>query len=96
MSGTIDWTGRISRPEGVMVRQLGEESVLLDLDSESYFGLDETGTRMWTVLTAAGSLEEAFETLRVEYEVDPGKLRTDLARFVEALAEARLIEIKRA
>lgn len=93
---TIDWTGRLARPEGVMVRQLGEESVLLDLNSESYFGLDEIGTRMWTVLTAAGSIEEAFETLRTEYEVDPGQLRADLAVFVEALADARLIEIIRA
>ena len=96
MNGMIDWAGRISRPEGVMVRQLGEESVLLDLNSESYFGLDETGTRMWTVLTAADSIEDAFEALRQEYDVEPVQLRADLARFVEALADARLIEIKRA
>jgi hypothetical protein len=96
MSGTIDWNGRVARPEGVMIRQLGEESVLLDLNSESYFGLDEIGTRMWSVLTAATSVEEAFETLRDEYEVDPEKLRVDLAGFVESLAAARLIEIKRA
>jgi len=43
-------------PQHVLVRFLDRESVLLNLETERYFGLDETGTRMWQVLTSARAL----------------------------------------
>ena len=89
----IDWRARAVASPAVMIRQLGEESVLLDLSTQSYFGLDETGTRMWAALTQAPSLEAAFGTLRDEYEVEPAMLRADMGRFVEALRVERLIEV---
>lgn len=84
---------RVEVPEGVLVRELQGESVLLNLDSECYFGLDDVGTRMWSALTATGTLEAAFEALLGEYDVEPGQLRADLAAFVETLAGAGLVRV---
>ena len=53
---------------------IGGESVLLSLKSERYFGLDAVGTKMWTVLTTAPSIEAAQQTLIQEYDVDPQRL----------------------
>jgi hypothetical protein len=80
--------------EDVLVRQLEGESVLLDLASESYFGLDEVGTRMWTVLTTAVSIEAAIETLMAEYAVERDQLRADLQRFITKLADAGLVAVR--
>ena len=85
--------GQIRKPDAVLVRQLGNESVLLNLESEAYFGLDEVGTRMWAALEHTASLQQAFEVLADEYEVEPEQLRADLARFVEQLAESGLVEV---
>lgn len=85
--------GRISIPEGVMVRQLEGESVLLNLNTESYFGLDDVGTRMWSVLTQSASIEAAFDVLREEYEVEPEQLQTDLGSFIDKLVESGLINV---
>jgi hypothetical protein len=85
--------GRVSIPEGVMVRRLGEESVLLNLNSESYFGLDDTGTQMWAALTDSVSIRTAFEQLLSEFEVEPEQLQADLADFVDALLEIGLINV---
>lgn len=82
----------VRAPAHVLVRELQGESVLLNLDSETYFGLDEVGTRMWEVLTTAPSIETAFETLRVEYDVAPEKLRADLEALVGQLLEKGLLE----
>lgn len=57
---------RVSVPEAVLVRELDGESILLNLKTESYFGLDRTGTRMWSLLTAGGSIQGAYETLPAE------------------------------
>lgn len=84
---------RIEIPDGVMMRELQGEAVLLNLDSECYFGLDEVGTRMWAALTTQPTAGAAFEALLAEYEVAPEELRADLAEFVEALAAAGLVRV---
>lgn len=86
--------GRVITPEGVLAREIEGESVLLNLDSESYFGLDEIGTRMWSALQSAPSVEAAFAALLEEFEVEPDVLRADLCAFVAALAEAGLVRLE--
>ena len=85
---------RIAAREGVLVRELEGELVLLNLDSESYFGLDAVGTRMWAALTQSGSVEGAVRALSDEYDVDPRQLQADLGDFIHGLREAGLIEIR--
>lgn len=85
--------GKVSVPEGVLVRELAGESVLLDLNSESYFGLDEVGTRMWAVLTEPSSMESAVEKLLAEFDVEPQRLCADLHQLVEKLTELGLLHV---
>lgn len=85
--------GRIVKPDAVLVRELGGESVLLNLDTESYFGLDEVGTRMWAALTESDSIETACARLRAEYDVEPENLREDVEVLVHALTEAGLVAL---
>ena len=87
------FTQRVSVPDNVMFRELDGESVILDLDSESYFGLDEIGTRMWLAITAATSIQDAFDTLSAEYEVAPDTLRGDLNELLDTLIDRGLIEV---
>lgn len=48
-------------PDDVLVRRLDDgESVLLDLRSERYYGLDTVSTAMWEALTS----QETFEVAR--------------------------------
>ncbi len=61
-----------------LINIVGEESVLLNLKSESYYGLDEVGTRMWTALTTSDSIEAAYEMLLAEYHIGAEVLQTDL------------------
>ena len=85
---------RVAVSENVLVRELHGESVLLDLDSESYFGLDSVGTEMWEALIATPSLEAAYALLLEGYEVEPERLRADLGQFVEQLAAASLLDVR--
>ena len=87
---------RVSVPSDVLVQELQGESVLLNLNSGSYFGLDEVGTRMWQALTTTGSIEAAYEALRTEYDVEPELLRRDLEQWIEKLAGHGLLDISRA
>jgi hypothetical protein len=81
-------------PADVLVQQLQGESVLLNLRTGRYFGLDQVGTRMWTVLTTAESLQAAYDALLAEYEVDGHRLDQDLRTLVEKLVEHGLLEVR--
>jgi hypothetical protein len=76
--------------EGVLMRTLGDEAVLLDLKSERYFGLDDVGTAMWQALIAADSIESAWAALSAAYAVDGETLRADLATLSDTLLERQL------
>jgi len=83
-------------PPNVLVRLLERESVLLNLDTERYFGLDETGTRIWQVVTAAPTIDVAFRQLLEEFDVDPQLLRMNLRDLLDRLAENGLLSFQSA
>jgi hypothetical protein len=87
------FTDRASVPSHVLVRFLEGESVLLNLETERYFGLDGTGTRMWKAVTAAKQINVAYEELLSEYDVDPELLRSNLTDLLGRLLENGLLEV---
>jgi hypothetical protein len=78
----------------VLVQELEGDSVLLNLNSGRYFGLDHVGTRMWATLTTAASIQAASDTLQDEYEVEKDRLERDLQALVEKLVGHGLVEVR--
>ncbi len=89
----IAQTQRITVLPDVLIQELQGESVLLNVNSGRYFGLDEVGTRMWAVLTSSESIEQACETLLAEYDVEGEKLRQDVTDLIAKLVEHGLVEV---
>lgn len=87
----LSFADKVSVPKHVLVRFLDKESVLLNLETERYFGLDDTGTRMWQVVTSAPSIDAAYSQLTEEYDVFPETLRRDLSDLLERLVENGLL-----
>ena len=88
---TISFSDRVTVPDDVLISHLQEESVILNLDSERYYGLDDIGTRFLSVLTTSDSIETAYDRLRHEYDVDPQVLRADLVALIEKLIDQGLL-----
>lgn len=77
----------------VLFQEVSGETVLLDLSSENYFGLDEIGTRIWELLNGGSSVGEVVDALLEEYDTDRKTLEGDVAELLENLAEAGLISL---
>ncbi len=78
----------------VLFQEVGGEAVLLNLDSERYFGLDPVGTRIWALLGEDSGLQHAHATLCSEYDdVPAATLETDLLALIDQLAEAGLVTV---
>ena len=89
----VSLADRVTVPSHVLIRFLDKEAVLLNIETERYFGLDETGTRMWQLATAAPNIETAYQQLLDEYEVQAEPLRNDLIELLERLVENGLLQI---
>ena len=76
---------------GVRFRRVGEEAVLLDLDTMLYYHLDEVGAFTWELLEAGESLDTIAETIARTFAVDAATARRDLDPLVESLAGAGLL-----
>jgi len=81
-----------ARPD-VLARELQGQLVVLNLDSETYFGLDSVGTRFWTVLTSTPSVRAAVDLLRDEFDVDPADLEADVCDLIDRLKEEGLVDV---
>jgi hypothetical protein len=77
----------------VLFQEVGGETVLLDLASETYFGLDEVGTRIWHLLSEHGSLRTVYDAMLDEFDVEPARLEGDLLTHVAQLADAGLVTL---
>ena len=90
---SLEFSSRVTTAPDVMFRIIGDEAVILNLKSELYLGLNPVGTRFWTVLHDAPSIEAAYESLLDEFDVAPTQLREDLDQLLGQLLEQRLIEV---
>ena len=91
---TINLDTQISIPEEVYTQEIEDETILLDIQSGKYFGLDPVGTRMWQLLRQHGVLRPAYETLLNEYDVTPERLETDLIDLTANMIEKGLAKIQ--
>lgn len=82
---------RVSVPAQVMDRSVGDETVILDLESGTYYGLDPVGARMWELLAEGKTLGEVCDALLEEYDVERQRLEEDILNLAGELAEKGLI-----
>jgi hypothetical protein len=78
----------------IIVREVGDEFVMLDLERGVYYGLQDVAARIWRSLASGQSIAETVDAVLDEYEVDRTQLEQDLTRLVEELREAGLVVIE--
>lgn len=70
---------------------VGEETVILHLESGTYFGLDPVGARIWQLMGEGRALDAICEVMLHEYDVSREELERDTMSLVEDLLARHLI-----
>jgi len=86
-------TDRFKISNEVLSQEVNGETVLLDLEGESYFGLNEVGTRIWQLLQSEQTVAEALDTLSDEYDVSREQLESDVSDLLGKLSDAGLVSL---
>ncbi len=83
---------RVRVPEHVVYRDFGDETVILNLRSGMYHGLNSTAALMVERLSEGETVAAAVERLTSETGQPREVIARDVARLCDALAERGLIE----
>lgn len=95
MGDTLSLESRVRISAGVVSQSMDDETVMLDLDRGTYYGLDPVGTRTWDLIREQPclSLQTILDTLLDEYDVDEDQCSQDLRALVSVLQTKGLVEV---
>ena len=92
----MDLNEKITFADTVFAQEVDGEMVLLDMNSENYFGLDAVGTDIWQAIqNNEGDLQNVLKDLLEQYDVEEEVLKRDLLAFAGKLLENGLVELER-
>jgi hypothetical protein len=69
----------------VMTADFAPDVVLLNLQDGVYYGVEDVGARVWTLLQTPMSLRAILDTVAAEFDVEPARCDRDVRAFVEQL-----------
>lgn len=84
-------TDRVAVHPSVITRELSGETVLLNLESGVYYGLDVVGTRVWQLLQQGATIADVCAVLVEEFDVEHDVVREDVSRLVAELREKGIV-----
>ena len=82
---------RLNVPPQVMSRLVGDETVLLDLASGHYFGVDGVGKLIWESVAGGKTLAETVDAIVAEFDVEKAQAEADVTAFASQLVERGLL-----
>jgi coenzyme PQQ synthesis protein D (PqqD) len=80
-------------PDHVVYRAFTLETVVLNLQTGKYHGLDATSGRMFELLAKTAMVHDVADQIAEEYEQPLKEIESDLCQLCRDLAERGLIEL---
>lgn len=85
---------RVVVPPEVVFRSLAHETVLLNIRTGRYHGVDEIGARFFAAAREAPNLTGAADVLAAEYGQPIDRIREDLLAFLDDLQARGLVALE--
>jgi hypothetical protein len=79
---------------GQVSSDLGGEVVILSLEDGIYYGLDEVGARVWSLIQTPTAVSSIRDVILEEYDVDAPQCERDLLALLDGLAAHGLVEVR--
>jgi len=89
----MNFDKRVCFLDTIFAQEVDGEMVLLDLNSENYYGLDSVATDIWRILKEGKTLNECANEMAELYGVEIDRIKRDLEIFVDKLLEDGLAEL---
>jgi hypothetical protein len=77
----------------VLAKRVGDEIVLVHLETNRIFELNRTAAALWDLLATTPTRAELEQQMGAEFDVEPEQLATEIDDLLRQLASEQLISI---
>jgi len=84
----------LQRAESVTFEVVADEAILIDINTGTYFSLNEVGTEFWQMLDGEQTIEQHAQTIANKYEVETDIVVADLLELANEMARDDLLIIQ--
>ncbi len=90
---TLESQTRVRRVDDVLATEIDDQTVMMDIDRGSYFGLNQTGTRIWALLAEPMAIGELRDRLMEQFDVPREQCEQQVVDYLESLLDRGLLEV---
>jgi hypothetical protein len=84
---------RFVQNKAIVQSNIGEEVVMLDMDSGFYFGLNSVASVIWGMMATEISFEDLIEKLMTVFDVDRSICESDTRELLDQMLEKKIIRL---
>ena len=89
----IDLDTHVKRSEDQMAADLGGELAILNINTGTYYGLNEVGAQVWLLLKESRTVKEIRDSIMEQYEVDAARCEQDILELLTQLVQHELAQV---
>ena len=90
----MDKNSILQRAESVTFEVVADEAILIDINSGTYFSLNEVGTEFWEMLDGQQTIEQHANAIANKYDVETSMVVDDLLELAQEMAKDQLLIIQ--
>jgi len=81
----------ITRNTGLLAAAVHDETVMMDIESGRYYGLDDIGSAIWQRLEAPRRFGTLIDSLVADYDADRAVIAEDVRKLLSIMAEHKVV-----
>lgn len=93
MKKKINTNKKVVHSKNIIWREVDNEAVILNIETNDYFTLDSTGAEIWKRFTSENSISAIISGISSEYGIEKERLTEDINDFIKELKEEGLVKI---
>ena len=90
---TLEPQMRVRRIDDVLETDINDATVMMDIDQGRYFGLNDTGTRIWALLAQPIVIRDLCGQLAADFDVPPEQCEQEVLDFLGSLLTRGLLQV---
>jgi hypothetical protein len=79
------------RKEGLLISELGDEMVMMDVESGNYIGLNQTGRVIWELIEQPLKVDDLIKQLLSRYDISYEECSQDTLEYLNKMNEQKIL-----
>jgi hypothetical protein len=79
--------------ERFLANSLGDEMVMMDMESGDYLGINSVGVDIWNLLEKPATVNQLLEQMLALYDIDAETCQQEVIKFLTQMQQQQMVTI---